>query len=104
MEPDNIMSGFRNNVRFTHYRFVQEGDEVQLRPTFMIRREFGGCSGVSCRGGSTTAEVIFDGQVYLGEANCSQKDNFCKRIGREIAYGRAMKNVTFGKAIERVSE
>ena len=93
MEPVNSMSGFRNNVRFTHYRFMREGDFVSLQPAFMIKRDFGDCSGVSCRGGVTTAEVIFEDRVFVGEANCSQKDNFCKRIGREIAYGRAMKSI-----------
>jgi len=93
MEHDNNTNGFRNNVRFTHYRFIEEDNRISLKPSFLIKREHGDCSNVSCRGGSTTAEIIFDDQIFVGEANCSLKDNFCKRIGREIAYGRAMKNV-----------
>lgn len=38
------------------------------------------------RGGMTIVNV--DG--YVGVAECSNKDNFCKKVGRSIAIGRAL--------------
>jgi hypothetical protein len=34
-----------------------------------------------------------DEMVAIGEAQCSTKDQFCYRIGRMIARGRALKNL-----------
>jgi hypothetical protein len=47
----------------------------------------------SCRGGITLVSVLDgDGKtVAEASANCSLKDNFSYRIGREIAFGRLMK-------------
>ena len=40
----------------------------------------------------TQALVKVDSKFYYGEARCSDKDYFSKKIGRAIALGRAMKN------------
>lgn len=46
------------------------------------------------RGGMTRCILVDeDGSEYVGTATCSLHDNFCYRIGREIAYGRAMAKV-----------
>ena len=44
------------------------------------------------RGGQTECIIILpDGTEIKGKARCSKKDNYCKRIGRDIAFGRALK-------------
>lgn len=35
--------------------------------------------------------VEYDGLVYVGISFCDPKDNFCRRIAREVARGRALK-------------
>ena len=46
----------------------------------------------SPRGGTTIARVSVGGRRGEGVARCSDQDNFSKRIGREIAVGRALKD------------
>ena len=42
------------------------------------------------RGGITYCQLVEDGEVVAqGVAYCSPKDNFCYRVGRDIARGRA---------------
>lgn len=45
------------------------------------------------RGGKTICLIENDDYVVVarGEAYCSDLDNFCYRIGRDIAFGRALK-------------
>ena len=46
------------------------------------------------RGGQTECIVTFpDGTEDRGQARCSKRDNYSKRIGRDIALGRALKAV-----------
>ena len=46
----------------------------------------------SPKGGKTECVLILDsGEEITGVAYCSMKDNFNYKRGREIAYGRAMK-------------
>jgi hypothetical protein len=47
------------------------------------------------RGGMTTCRIVDnDGRVVgMGAVYCSMADNFCYRLGREIAWGRAEKNM-----------
>ena len=44
-----------------------------------------------------------EGQTSRGIAICSDKDNPCKKIGRDIAYGRALKAIFNGKSGDRVN-
>jgi len=46
------------------------------------------------RGGKTTVSAWM-GNHYCGEAvaYCSTRENFCKRLGRTIAYGRLRKSL-----------
>lgn len=41
------------------------------------------------KGGATLAEVEIDGVIFTGEAFCGPGDNYNRRIGRDIAVGRA---------------
>lgn len=46
----------------------------------------------TCKGGLTECHLILtNSQDIVGIAECSLKDNFNYRLGRAIAYGRAMK-------------
>lgn len=46
----------------------------------------------TCKGGRTECHLIVNEQLeIIGVANCSLKDNFNYRLGRAIAFGRAMK-------------
>lgn len=49
---------------------------------------------LSPRGGVTEARIVRGGEVIgTGYAFCSRHDNFNKRIGRDIAQGRALKDL-----------
>ena len=46
----------------------------------------------SPRGGRTGCTVILpNGDKVIGEAECSHRDNYSKKLGRDIALGRALK-------------
>jgi len=47
---------------------------------------------------ATCAILIKDKKVYAGRAECSGKDQFSKKIGRDVALGRA-----YGAAMGQVS-
>lgn len=77
-------NGFKVKVR--HYRRNLEkfmgGQRVVIDRT---------CQDSLPTGGYTEVEVITpDGQVLNGFANCSVYDNYNKRIGVQIALGRAL--------------
>lgn len=38
------------------------------------------------------AGIVKDTYIHIGEAVCSEKDQFCKKLGRTIALGRANKH------------
>jgi hypothetical protein len=53
--------------------------------------------GPAPKGGRTEARISLpDGRVAEGVAECSMSDTFCKRIGRDIAVGRALKELRAG--------
>ena len=44
------------------------------------------------RGGATLAELYKDNHcVAEAWSNCSERDNYCKKLGRNIAVGRVLK-------------
>ena len=48
---------------------------------------------ISTHGGRTTCKITFpDGTEAWGAAECSIRDPYNKKIGRDIALGRALKN------------
>lgn len=43
------------------------------------------------KGGLTICHVVYaDGQETAGAAGCHEKDNFSKKLGRDISLGRAL--------------
>lgn len=51
-------------------------------------------AGINARGGKTVVEVTTpDGTTLVGMSRCSRKENFKKRMGVQIALGRAMKSL-----------
>lgn len=74
-------------VKITHYRKTPRGE---LMPTYFIKQL--GMS-VQPQGGMTVAAIEYDGLLFIGAAECTDKDNFSKTIGRNIAQGRALKKL-----------
>jgi hypothetical protein len=46
--------------------------------------------------GRTIAAVVDGGSIMVALAQCSKKDQFCRKIGRHIAVGRALKAAKLG--------
>jgi len=68
-------------------RQLPEGTRVKFRHD----RKYDTYALVLPRGGKTTAIVIFpDGTEIVGTAECSKKDNYSKKLGRDISLGRAL--------------
>lgn len=82
-------------VHFTHVRRFEIGDSG-----FFIEAPRGamGSKQPNAHGGGTICEVFLgDALIASGESYCSERDNFCRKIGRDIALGRAVAELT-GKA------
>jgi hypothetical protein len=43
------------------------------------------------RGGMTICRLLTDAEQFVGYAYCSNKDNFCYKTGRILAFERARK-------------
>jgi hypothetical protein len=72
-----------HTVRFHHQRYHKNAYKIGSKAI------------VDPKGGSTLA-VVRDAEgiiVAEAEARCSRKDNFTKRIGRDISLGRALKTL-----------
>jgi hypothetical protein len=69
--------GFRSyNVKYKHYRInLSEIDPYATR----------NCKAI------TTCTINVNGVEAIGTAYCSPRDQFKKKTGRKIAYGRALK-------------
>ena len=76
-----IPEGYK--VEFEHMRKTRQGDKMDSGRT------------LDPRGGETWARVFdADGEhLTIGIAVCNEKDNYNKRIGRNISLGRALKNL-----------
>lgn len=46
---------------------------------------------LSARGGCTIVRIVIKGKRFVGSADCSKSDNFCKKTGRELAFKRAIR-------------
>lgn len=76
-------------LRFDHFRF-RKGDESGK----FLRYHRGRSSWKPTERGGATFCFVYDenGEICAhGLAECSVKDAFCYRLGREIARGRALK-------------
>lgn len=70
-----------NSVRFLHIRLFTHDIEQMFGPTK--------ASAFAVKGGKTICyREDPDGNIWYSVAKCSSKDNFCKRIGREVSLGR----------------
>ena len=75
------------DVYIIHYRWDQFGEVVDKK-----REAF-------ARGGYTFAFSCLDGHVFGQYAQCSDKDNYCKKTGRDLAIHRLLSYpVALGKA------
>lgn len=53
-------------------------------------------------GGATYCDIILGEDILAtGRAACSERDNFCRKIGRDIAFGRAVAEMTGTAEIRR---
>lgn len=88
-------------VRILHWRYMpfefQDDDigqplETNLFPAFKFKKNGTGhviYNEPKINGGRTVVEVLqSDGRQLRGEATCSVKDNFNRRLGVKIAIGR----------------
>ncbi len=76
--------GFRVHVK--HYRFTQDFTGLWARHELFEEKPVP-------KGGLTTVTIYCPtGTVIHGEARCSRKDTFNKRLGVTIALGRALKS------------
>lgn len=93
-------AGFRVFVRHKRYYFVKDfpGPSPVVHGAF-TRKEATvmgyDWKNLSSKGGYTDVEIHHSNElVTRGGANCSMKDPYVKKIGRQIAFGRAMANLT----------
>lgn len=89
-------SGFK--IKVEHYRYVRGGGipGVNIMPRRVIDEHNTGKLAhipffIQPCGGIVEAEITApDGHTYLGHSECSEKDNFVRKIGTTMAIGRAM--------------
>ena len=83
--------GYR--VDITHHRYVYDKEDrlCRLLHTKTIYSKYGNLRNVDPNGGRTYA--IVDG--IAGVADCSFRDNYNKKVGVQIALGRALKNLNY---------
>lgn len=78
-----------HSVRYTHYRFVgQDGHGGAMDLTIPKPHQH-----VRSQGGMCVAKITDEATglvVAMAYAVCHRKDNYNKRIGRDIALGRAL--------------
>jgi hypothetical protein len=90
---------YTTKVFVKHFRYTDNGDGSLS----MYRHRRGKHEYVyfypETKGGKTEVTIqVFDEHndpviKFVGVANCSLKDNFCYKLGREIAFGRALKQL-----------
>lgn len=74
-------------IKITHFRW-EDSKNGDLQPSFMLKGKK-----IKPQGGVTYAKVTDGDRTEAGTAVCSAKDNYCKKIGRDIAVGRAIKQL-----------
>ncbi len=89
-ENNNGIGKKGTKLQIRHYRYVNGGK--RLRSLINLKRA-GLSTSIAPRGGATTATLYrLDGGRWkkAGEAraDCSARDNFCRRIGKDMALGR----------------
>ena len=74
----------------------QQGYKVRVRHSRYFRAKYAGDQAtVHARGGSTTIDITTPDKIHTvtGESFCSLEDNFNRKVGNQIALGRALKNL-----------
>lgn len=49
----------------------------------------------------TNCEIKHGDNLFVGQAICSEKDNFCKDCGRKLSLKRALKSTEYNKDLRR---
>lgn len=92
-------------VKFEHYRVPENTSYMQKKgaPNYMALAAYSRGDGFVNdhlsevkpypRGGLTICTVEKGGVGGTGDATCSMSDSFCYRVGRAIAFGRAILNL-----------
>lgn len=83
-------------ITFEHYRISKDDPTKTLQRYYpsKFKTNFTPIE----KGGATVCTIETDTLRIVRRADCSSKDNFCYKTGREIAFGRAR------KAYETLSE
>lgn len=75
-------------VRVTHLRFYNVNGKPELKAKF----ESPGKDFLMTKGGKTFVEITSpENENFVGEAYCSIKDGFNRKLGLQIALGRALR-------------
>lgn len=81
-------------VRFRHERRLRNvwAGHTYLGTYWDARRDGLESQDILPQGGTTTCRLVSeDGAVVAeGVAVCSRRDNYCKRLGRDVSLGRAL--------------
>ena len=100
---------------YKHFRFGWIADNLTVDPCLELHRGRHGVAGHYQRSvskwtprekGGYTICYVYSGVVEkqllaIGTAECSPKDNFCYRTGREIARGKALLELGAAKVVAR---
>lgn len=89
-------SNMSNNTKTIH-QLRKEGYKVKVyheRDCIDVMTFSGIAKFLNARGGKTTIELTTpEGKTFIGESQCSKKENFCRRIGNSIALGRIFEQI-----------
>lgn len=74
---------------------------IHFREEGFTKHEFCGTPMTLAKGGRTELLLMSpEGIQIKAEAKCSEKDNYCRKVGVAIALGRALKNLEWQRKIE----
>ena len=76
-------------VWYKHYRYLRQ-DPEWVKPYSRGRTDWT----PTCKGGATICTILDEnGNTFCQQADCSKKDAFVYKTGRQIALGRAQKQM-----------
>ncbi len=76
------MNNIVQRVIIQHYRKNEYGELRLYRRNFHPFKP-------QTKGGKTYCKILTEDEQFVGFAYCSDKDNYCYKIGRELAFERA---------------
>ncbi len=89
METIHSLRQKKFKVRVLHFRFFKNFAQF---PMAVYKSEIK--KGVSAKGGKTRIDVTTpEGKTVSGESICSIEDTFSRKLGNNIALGRALKKL-----------